>query len=67
MIMVIAGVLGIAVGYWLAGLGFEKRERKPEPQPKRDELPVALLIVRADRDARADLTRALGRDHGRWN
>jgi hypothetical protein len=30
-------------------------------------LPINLLVVRADRDMRADISRVFGRDRTRWN
>lgn len=37
------------------------------PRAKQVEIPVATVLIRADRDVAADISRALNRSSHRWN
>lgn len=41
--------------------------RVEQPRAKHVDLPVATVIIRADRDVAADISRALQRPPSRWN
>lgn len=45
----------------------DQRNAQAFKRPAHVEIPVATVIIRADRDVAADITRALARPSSRWN